>query len=83
MRLLGPLFTLGMYNMAYTKSRINLNIRPLLAAKGMSLVALAKETGLNRAALHEQAAGKAKRVDYETLRLVKKALGVTWDELLK
>ena len=69
--------------MAYTKSRLNLNIRPLLAAKGMSLVALAKATGLNRAALHEQATGKAKRVDYETLRLVKKALGATWDELLK
>lgn len=49
----------------------------------MTLVALAKKTGLNRAALHDQAAGRSTRVDYETLAKVKKALRVSWDELLK
>jgi transcriptional regulator with XRE-family HTH domain len=74
-----------MYSMAYKKSRktVVMNLRPILKAQGMTLVDLARKTGLNRAALHDQAAGRSSRVDYVTLAQVKKVLGVTWDELLK
>lgn len=66
-----------------SKKTVVMNLRPILKAQGMTLVALAKKTGLNRAALHDQAAGRSTRVDYETLAKVKKALRVSWDELLK
>ena len=64
------------------KNDMGMNILPILREKKMSLVALSQQAGLNRAALHEQAAGHSTRVDYATLSKVKAALGVTWDELL-
>jgi transcriptional regulator with XRE-family HTH domain len=71
--------------MADRKSRktVVMDLGPILKSQGMTLVALAEKTGLNRAALHDQLHGRSTRVDYLTLARVKKVLGVSWDELLK
>jgi len=63
---------------------MRIKLKKLLRDKGLTLTQFSREIGMDYSSLHNLYAGKSKRIDFRTLRLIMRRLELTrFDELFE